>query len=175
MDDSSMKIGFYTPNYPGFNVEGGIGTYTRSLARTLSERGHQVHVLTPGQFADGSLDRAVAVHPARADYFRGIDRVVPGFGATYRVGAAMRALVRRHDLDIVEFANWEGRGLGYSARRSTPLVVRLSTSSLESQIIDENPPNRAARWEVRREYWAARAADVLVTHSQAHRQRMAED
>src|SRR4051794_5626944 len=35
-----MKICLYSPNYPGISGEGGIGTYTRQLARALSSLGH---------------------------------------------------------------------------------------------------------------------------------------
>ena len=170
-----MNIGFYTPNYPGFNGEGGIGTYTRDLAKTLAARGHQVHILTPGHFPEGSRDGTVAIHPVRADHFRGIDKILPGFGASYRIGVAMMNLAHRHRLDITEFANWEGKGLWFAASKPTPLVVRLSTSSLEAQIIDGTPSNRAARWEVRRERWLARASDALVTHSRSHRHQMSEE
>jgi hypothetical protein len=36
-----MKIGLFTPNYPGITGEGGIGTYARSLFHALCEIGHE--------------------------------------------------------------------------------------------------------------------------------------
>jgi glycosyltransferase involved in cell wall biosynthesis len=75
----------------------------------------------------------------------------------------------------VEFPNWEGLGLVYAWDRPTPVVVRLHTSSLETQLIDQVPSTYRTRWDVRRERLLARAADVLVTHSAAHRERMAEE
>ena len=84
----------------------------------------------------------------------------------------MRRLVREHRIEIVEFSNWEGFGLLFLTTANTPVVVRLSTSSREAQIIDGSPPTRWQRWDVRRERWLVRAAKVLVTHSDAHRRLM---
>jgi glycogen synthase len=53
--------------------------------------------------------------------------------------------------------------------------VRLHTSSQESQEIDGTQTSRLVRWDVRRERWLVRHADRLVTHSEAHRRRMADE
>ena len=167
-----MRIGFYTPNYPGVNGDGGIGTYTRDLGHALSRIGFCVHVVTPGTgpaVADGSL----TIHPCRTDYLRGLDRLIPGAGANWHVGRAVRRVARQQKLDLVEFPNWEGLGLLYQAIGPTRTVVRLHTSSRETQAIDGLPDTRRLRWDVRRERWLARRARSLVTHSDAHRHAMA--
>ena len=169
-----MRIGLYTPNYPGLTGEGGIGSYTRSIAHGLSELGHEVHVLTPGDRPTAD-DGEVRVHFTRTDHLRGFDRLVPGMGPCWRVGRAMRRLVREYRLEVVEFPNWEGYGLLYQRIAKIPVVVRLSTSSAEAQHIDGGLPTRRQRWEVSRERWQSQAADALVTHSDAHRQLMAEE
>lgn len=167
-----MNVGIYSPSYPGFGSEGGVGTYTRDLGHALSALGHSVHVLTPGKFA-ASNDGAVSVHPTRKEHFRGVERFLPGSGPCYRIGAAMKRLVRRWDLDVVEFSNWEGFGLGYAWRRPTPLVVRVSTSSTVTNAIDGVTRPKVAAWDVKRERWLCRAADRLITHSDAHRRKTA--
>ncbi len=168
-----MRIGLFTPNYPGVTGEGGIGTYTRNLAHALCELGHELHVLTsaacPQQVADGP----VAVHVIRRGYVRILDRLLPESGNCYRVRREMRRIVRQHRLDIVEFPNWEGFGVLFCLRRTVPVVVRLVTSSQESQEIDGTQTSRLVRWDVRRERWLVRLADRIVTHSEAHRRRMA--
>lgn len=170
-----MKIGLFTPNYPGLTQEGGIGTYTRHLAHALTAQGHGVCVLTPGP-ADGRvLDGAVTVHSVRSDHLPIVERVLPGAGACYRVGVAMLRLVRRYHLDVVEFPNWEGTGVGFCLTRRVPVVVRLHTSSLEALEIDGAAANRPAQWDVSREAWQVRLADAVVTHSEAHRTRMANE
>ncbi len=170
-----MKIGFFSSSYPGVTGEGGIGTYTRNLAHALAALGHAVHVLTPGDARSTVEDGPVSVHLCRDDYFPVADRLVPGAGASYRVGTAMARLVERHGLDIVEFPNWGGVGLWYAARRPAPLVVRLHTSAAETNLIDGVASRRVAAWDVRRERWLSRSADALVTHSDAHRRQMAAE
>ena len=170
-----MNIGLYTPDYPRLSNVGGIATYTRELAHGLCSLGHEVHVLTAGLPADTVRDGPVWLHSTRADYFPVVERLLPGSGTCYYIGASMRRLVAQHRLDVVEFPNFEGTGLLYSFRRPAPLVVRLHTSSFEGGQINGNIGNRAVRWDVRRERWMALSADTLVTHSEAHRQRMADE
>jgi hypothetical protein len=169
-----MKIAFYSPGYH-YGQEGGIATYTRHLGHALSGLGHEVHVLTPGLPTEVERDGPVTLHRACTGYFPMVDRLLPGAGASCRVGAAMRRVVARHGIDLVEFPNWEGFGVEYALRKSAPLVVRLHTSSLESQAIDGGRPGYSGSWDVRRERWTALTADLLVTHSRAHRDRMAEE
>src|SRR5581483_5339482 len=97
-----MRIGFYTSNYPGVGREGGIGTYTRDLARALAARGETVHVLTAGDRATTVQDGPVTVHVARAKHFPVVERLLPGSGSCYRIGAAMKRLFRQQALDLVE-------------------------------------------------------------------------
>jgi len=170
-----MKIGLFSSSYPGVTGEGGIGTYTRNLAHALAALGHAVHVLTPGDARSTVEDGPVSVHLCRDDYFPVADRLVPGAGASYRVGTAMARLGKQHGLDIVEFPNWGGVGLWYAAQRPAPLVVRLYTSAAESNLIDGVANRWNAAWDVRRERWLSRTADALVTHSDAHRRQMAEE
>ena len=172
---NNMKIGICTDGYPGLTAVGGIATYTRELAHGLCSLGHDVHVLTAGLPGAIVRDGPVWVHSTRADYFPIFDRILPGSGACYHIGTSMRRLVARYRLDVVEFPNHDGTGLWYSFRRPAPLVVRLHTSSLEAGHIDGNVETRIVRWDVRRERWLALSADTLVTHSQAHRQAMADE
>ncbi len=170
-----MRIGIYTVEYPAFGGAGGVATYTRELAHGLYSLGHEVHVLTPGSPGAPVRDGPVWVHRARNDYFPVVEHILPGSGSCYYIGAAMKRLVAEHELDVVEFPNWEGVGLWYALRRPAPLVVRLHTSSFEAGRINGIGGNRAVRWDVRREKWLAQSADSLVTHSQAHRRRMSEE
>lgn len=48
-----MRIGLITGEYPP--MQGGVGAYTRVLAHTLLEQGHDVHVLTDVRAADDRL------------------------------------------------------------------------------------------------------------------------
>ncbi len=171
---SEIRLGIYAPTYPGITGEGGIGTYVKELADELAVRGHEVHVLTLGS-RPTVMDGKVHVHSVEADYFPLVDRIYPGAGACYYVGRAMKRLVRRFGLNVVEFPNWEGFGIYYAWRRPTPMVVRIHTSSLESIKIDRLPMNRLRRMDIQRELHHTKLADVMITHSLAHRQTMAEE
>lgn len=170
-----MRLGIFTPTYPGINGEGGIGTYTRSLALALSARGHSVKVLTPGTPGPQRELRGITVQLVSVAHFPLLDRALPGLGPCLRVAKAMRRMAREDSLDLVEFPNWEGTGAAYTVVRPTPMVVRLHTSTAESVAIDGIPWSRQLRWDARRERWTARRADSLVTHSEAHKQMMAHE
>ncbi len=170
-----MKIGLHSTGYPGLTPAGGVATYTRELAHGLCELGHEVHVLISGEPVEPARDGPVWVHKTRSDYFPIVERILPGSGACYYIGATMRRLATEYGLDIVEFPNWEGVGLWYALRRPTPLIVRLYTSSIEAGQINGTSGDRSIRWDVSRERWLSLMADTLVTHSQAHRQFMAEE
>lgn len=169
-----VRVGIYTPNYPGITGEGGIGTYTKQLAATLVDGGHEVHVLTQGE-RPVVMDGRVHVHSSSTRHIPLVDRAWPGAGACWRVGRAMTRLVREHNLDIVEFAAWEGLAAYFAMRRKVPMVVRLSTSSQETIEIDRLAMTRARQADVRRERLTAKMADVLVTHSAAHQRTMAAE
>ena len=173
-DGRRLRIGLYTPNYPGLTGDGGIGTYTRALAHELDRLGHAVHVLAPGDRGPAD-DGPVRVHFTRTDHLAGVDRLLPGAGACWRVARAMRRLARAERLDVVEFPNWEGLGLLFEQWSRVPVVVRMYTSSAETQKLDGLPDLRWYRWNVRRERWQARLAHALVTHSDAHRRVMAAE
>lgn len=169
-----MRIGFYTRSYPGL-AAGGIGAYTKSVAKGLSDLGHTVHVLTPAYPGKSCMDGAVTLHGASTRHFKIVDRALPGAGGCWRVWRAMTQIAREQQLDIVEFPNWEGWGLYYARWRRTPLVVRLHTSSLKVHSIDGTATERLVRWDIHREQHQCRLADRLVTHSEAHRQTMASE
>jgi glycosyltransferase involved in cell wall biosynthesis len=169
--DFVLKLGIYTPTYPGVRGDGGIGTYTQALARGIAKLGSCAHVLLPGSGLTVS-DGLVQVHPVKVRHLPVLDRIAPGAGASWRVGRAMARLVRGFGLNVVEFPNWEGLSLWFALGRRVPLVVRLHTSSSETIEIDRLPMDRLRRADICRERWTARMADVLVTHSSAHRRAM---
>ncbi|HEX5105761.1 MAG TPA: glycosyltransferase family 4 protein, partial [Pirellulaceae bacterium] len=146
----------------------------RNLALGLAGAGHHMSIVTPGgsyRVSDGS----VSVQQVRIHHLPLVDRVFPGAGACWRIARAMRRVVRDEGIHVVEFPNWEGLGLLFQSLTRTPVVVRLHTSSRETQRIDELTSTRRLEWDVRRERWQCRRADALVTHSRAHRRTMSEE
>ena len=170
-----LKVGLFSPHYPSISGEGGIGTYTRTLAEAMTASGHTPHVLTTGPATRQAFAGVVAVDMVSRRYIPFIDRVVPGATACWRIGQRASALARSHGLDLFEFPNWEGLGLWFALRRSIPLVVRLHTSAAETQQIDGLPATWRLKCDIYREKLQIDRADALVTHSDAHRQRMAAE
>ncbi len=111
----------------------------------------------------------------RRGYLPVLDRLAPGTGASLSIGRTALDLVDSRQLDLFEFTNWEGLGIWFGLRRTIPFIVRLSTSSAETQQIDELQGTWQLRCDVKRELLQARLADALVTHSRAHRQTMADE
>lgn len=169
-----VRVGLFSPNYPGVSGDGGIGTYAQNLAHSLCELGHKTRILTPGSGPPVS-EGPFAVHLTSTSHLPFADRFWPGAGACWRVALAMQRLVRDQKLDVVEFPNWEGLGLLFQKLSNTPVVVRLHTSSKETQVIDQLPSTRTLEWDVRREFWQAHRAAALVTHSEAHRALMSAE
>ncbi len=174
--NSVLRVGLYSPNYPGVSGDGGIGTYTRALAESLVRSGHTVCVLTTGAVTQRSYAaEAVPVDIIGRSHMGLFDRMAPGVRASWLVGQAALHLTKEFKLDLFEFPNWEGLGIWYAARRHIPMVVRLSTSLAETQQIDSLPITWQLRSEMAREKIHANLADALVTHSYAHRVTMASE
>ncbi len=170
-----MRIGIYSPGFRGVTGETGVGTYTAHLGYGLSEMGHDVHVLTCGSPARIFRDGPLSVNVTSSNYFPVVERFLPGSGSCYHISKAMRRMVERERLDVVEMANWEGMGLLFGWRRSIPMVIRLHTSSRKAHSINGTPIEGEVKWDAKRERWQALMADALVTHSEAHRREMAEE
>ena len=169
-----MRLAFYTPNYPGVTQDGGIGSYTRTLARALVKLGHTIHVVTPGT-DPVSVDEGVYVHQVKLRHIPLVDRLWPGYGHCHYLARKLHEIVLKNHIDLVELPNWEGLGIHFQRHSKIPTVVRLHTSSAETQAIDELPDSRILRWDVKREYQQAHQAKLLVTHSLAHRRTMSEE
>ncbi|MGD8804892.1 MAG: glycosyltransferase family 4 protein [Chloroflexota bacterium] len=94
----SLKIGLVTGEYPP--MEGGVGAFTRELARALGDLGHQVHIVT---------DRRARPQEAPRDFWNPRDPVETDAGQLHaRVNrwwwSANNAAVdvaMRYDLDVV--------------------------------------------------------------------------
>jgi glycogen(starch) synthase len=169
-----MRLAFYSPNYPGITQDGGIGSYTRTLARQLVKLGHVVHVITPGPGATETAE-GVVIHQVTLRHLPILDRLWPGYGQCHTLAKKLHQVVTEHRIALVELPNWEGLGIHFQRQSKVPTVVRLHTSSAETQAIDELPSTRLLRADVKREYLQAHQARLLVTHSKAHQATMSQE
>jgi glycosyltransferase involved in cell wall biosynthesis len=126
---------FVSREYPPETGGGGIGSYVETMARTLVQRGHEVHVLScvPGQATADDVRAGVHVHR------RGVPRLLRKIrnrfpASAFRVEGAVasyREYVRlRVEVDVVEAPDWMAEGLLFGIRRRHPLVVHLHTPLL---------------------------------------------
>lgn len=149
-----MKILFLSHQYPPETNWGGIGSYTATMSRALSERGHEVHVLTcwDGQQSIDRMEGDVVVHRRQNVRIPGLRRFLrlPGVRAAARplrtpeaqssANPSLRlktaiTCYREHsrlavDFDVVEAPDWMAEGLVFGLRHPIPLVVDLKGNLL---------------------------------------------
>ena len=170
-----MNLCIVSDCYPLARPFGGMAVYTQTAARALSARGHKVHVLIPCSDASRDLaDGDVQVHYRRVSWMPLIGRFVPALGESRGLARALRELHAQHRFDIVEFPNFEGVGLVAQWQDFLPSVVRLHTSMAESVEVQDRAPRLGERFMMWAERQSARRAHGVVTHSLAHRDRLAK-
>ena len=177
-----MRVGIFSPSYPGVNGTGGIPVYTQSLATGLVQLGHEAHVLIHDSERAGTSFTVdgVELHAIRPRYARVVSRWLRGVRESVETSVAALRLCRRFGLDVFEFPNFDGMGaafepLAHYGRRGPPVVVRLHTSLAECLAIEGRPLAVADRFEVWRERVQCRRADALTVSTAAHRRHMAEE
>ena len=123
-----MKIAFLSREYPPDTAWGGLATVYDSLARALTERGHEVHVICQaiGKPADHMAGEVfvhrVGTNPKR---YSAIARV----NYSYHAWLKLREVIRVYVIDIVEATYWGADAILYSLKKRTPLVVRIDVSA----------------------------------------------
>jgi glycosyltransferase involved in cell wall biosynthesis len=176
-----LNIGIFTPHYPSQTEVGGIGTYTRNLARGLVELGHRVHVLTIESAkygrAEANPDDGVKLHVMRTGYLPFVERWLPNARAAWQISAAARKLSRDCNLDIFEFPNWEGSGRFFRCgmKGKTRLLVRLHTSFREILSLGDSRMSFSQRFACNLEKKACAAADSIYVSTHAHRMLMCNE
>jgi glycogen(starch) synthase len=113
---------------------GGFGSYVKSLAPALTQRGHEVHVLSclPGQDHADELEDGVWVHRRGQVRVRtGLGRLLGGPVTRDRLVASVSTWVAARKLgvrfDVLEIADWGAEGLILGLVGSTPTVAQLHT------------------------------------------------
>jgi glycogen synthase len=169
-----VKVCIVSDSYPLHTPFGGVAVYTRTIARALTARGHEVHVLVPTRDQGSDLtDGAIEVHYRTARWLPLIGRFLPGLGESRELARALRELHERHHFDLVEFPNFEGLGLVAQWQNFVPIVVRLHTSMAETLETQQRGPRLGERYLMWAERQSVRRARAVVTHSRAHLEKQA--
>jgi glycosyltransferase involved in cell wall biosynthesis len=159
---------------------GGIGTYALEMARLLSGRGHEVHLLTGPH--EGLAARApgllpgVRVHRVDLDEGRAALEAYPTFPMRYAMAAHERvmALSAQRPFDSIEFPDYHAEGyFTIGAKRTlgvlagTTLAVRLHSTSFLCREADAEPRLDAEMATIEHmERHTIAAADVLIAPAQ---------
>lgn len=132
-----MRVLLLTPEYPPATSLGGIATNTLSLAHVLSERGHDVGVVTPATESSTVTEHGVTVVRVRSRWIPGRDvrRV-----ATRRAYAAAALRFRP---DVVHSAEWHGMAWWLARTSRVPVVTRLATPTYVLEGLNVGHADRA--------------------------------
>jgi glycosyltransferase involved in cell wall biosynthesis len=174
-----MNVCIVSQEYPPETDWGGIGTYTRHLARGLASRGHNITVVSRSvteqdvaTALDGSV-RVIRVFPRRLRHLRG-RRVLGRFIACLEYSAAVaRTVSRIEGIDVIEYPNWNAEGFWHlMGRRRGPVVTRVHSPYAAVLASREERVTLDKRLSVALERMAVRRSDIVATHSH-HNARLA--
>ncbi|MBD3421876.1 MAG: glycosyltransferase [Chitinivibrionales bacterium] len=140
-----MNIVYLSSEYPPETGFGGIATYTRYSALTMSRRGHRVQVISRSLQQSSTLRKAegVTVHrippvhyplpqgklffPIRTLFYRAIPQSLIRYTWAKAAAHTCRELARREAIDILEFPECGAEGYFISGLKATVTVARLHT------------------------------------------------
>ena len=94
----TLKIGFVTGEYPP--MEGGVGAFTRELARALAAAGHEIHIITSREARPAGAPRTLSFRPDPLPIDVGYLHPI-GRRWIWREVGLIADLTLRYDLDVV--------------------------------------------------------------------------
>jgi L-malate glycosyltransferase len=127
-----MRIAIYVPSWPAKSAANGIVTYGAQMVPALRRRGHDVFVITPYRSSNEKDDSTIDLSSYHRDWSfleRLTSRIVPNgvgfYKATQALASAVRDLVDRYDIELVEIEESFGWSYAISRLHLVPVVVRL--------------------------------------------------
>lgn len=141
-----MKIALINSEYPSLSGadQGGIATYTATMAKALTGLGHTVHLLVRTGTHTEDIPKTIAVHPF--GFIHSTNRVKRLFhklfpcmnswelGQARAAAAVLCTIHARTGLDIVEYPEYGGLAAKYRLSEAVPLVITFHTPSV---LVDE--------------------------------------
>lgn len=121
-----MHIAFLTSEYPDPRIDsmtGGIGSFVKNFADTLSINGHRVTIFVYSQKHDNSFyDDKITIHTIKKQVLKGTTWWI---NRKY-IERFVNKIIVQQKIDIIEAAEWSG--ITAFMRFRIPLVVRLHGS-----------------------------------------------
>ncbi len=152
-----MHIVLCSRHYPSETGRGGLGTYTQTLARTLSEAGHRVMVVSSSAAAtveerDGRVRVFRFEYRWRKSFF--LPKTRNALRYSRGVARQLKRIRQERPIDIVQFPDLLGEAFHFAfARRasSPPFVVRAAMSLPDLEEINRKawpagPLQRLDQW-----------------------------
>jgi glycogen synthase len=170
-----LSICFVSQEYPPETGWGGIGSYVYEMANALTQRGHQVVVLSKATSQE-SHENIKGIHIYRilpinrlkeVYFFWRFQKYFEGYRKS--VAKKLVRIVKKHDIDIVEAPEARAELLWYQLvnKQGPAIAIKLHTPRW---LVDKLACNRPGLWN-RLEYLAEkssiRKADVAYSCSQA--------
>jgi glycosyltransferase involved in cell wall biosynthesis len=118
-----MKIVLLCNEYPPWSYAGGLGITVQTLARGLSQKGHNVTVVGLGETDAEHRDLNIRVFTLRRTDLRYLGNLI----SRVRLRRWLSAHVKAEGVDIIESPEWQG--LLPFGLNGCPVVIRLHQSS----------------------------------------------
>lgn len=180
-----MNIVFVSKECPPSPRSSGIGTYVWETGCALAHAGHRVIIIAASD--DGQLASATPVAGLTVirlpDDERDLEgrsivaRVVhaprdQGLAYRRRVAECLRAVVERHDVDLVEFPGYRGESVAWlSSRGVVPVVVRMHGLTAGIEAAWRHRISASMRQQHAWENEELRGADIITAVSE-HQARL---
>ncbi|HEY6419302.1 MAG TPA: glycosyltransferase family 4 protein [Candidatus Binataceae bacterium] len=170
-----MRILFVSAEYPPESDWGGIAFYVACLAKALTRRRHEVHVLScfAGQAPSDTVDEGVFVHRRPSVRLPGLGRVgtITGFrrsAAALIAGLSTFFQYRklRVNFDLIEYPEWGAEGWLFALIRSVPTVAQLHVGTDLIQRHNRFTTAWDARLASAAERFSIRRSDLVVSSSE---------
>ncbi len=143
-----LRIAFVCNEYPP-GKHGGIGSFTRNLARELVASGHEVRVV--GSYEPINIGKKYEEdHGVRVWRLGTTQRRLGWISARYQLFRKLANWSHDGEIDVIELADWEGWAMGWP-RLPVPVVVRLNGSATYFAA----EMNQTAKWLTR---WLERSS-----------------
>jgi glycosyltransferase involved in cell wall biosynthesis len=130
--DRPLRIAFLTPEYPTEAYSGGIGSYVRQMAQSLTELGHSVFILLASTTGNGvTWDGAVPIHRIPLSSFASGLPEPLAKSSSLIFAKRLAAVAKSLSLDVLEAPEFGGLTAFLDLVKPADLhvVVRLHTCS----------------------------------------------
>lgn len=177
-----MRIALINSEHPSRGGNGGIATYTYTLANALAAAGNTVHVFVRHGVCPETLDGNVKIHPfghaAAPMLLRIVERAFDKGPLRWEKGCArsckneLLALHRQEGLDAAELPEYGGLAWALGDIEAFPVVVNFHTPSEMVDQLNKTPLTRDRKRWYRYEGKAFRKASAFRSPSNALKNRI---